>query len=249
MKKLILIILAVTCINCFADDESAPIVRLGSADQPMINGVAYDVHKQYLEPNQGYVIADDSNNTKPSESPQQITSKQAITKVKSNFQSDTWATDERVEKALKTAANDGKLNYVLGQAQQKNLPATVAVVPIVESKYNPNAVSPKGAGGAWQIMPKTAAGYGVESKQRFDFQNSTDLALTILSDLHEQFGNWELAFAAYNCGSQCVINALKKNPNAKSVAELSVPTETKNYVNQIMQINTVLTRLSLNEKK
>lgn len=253
MKKLIITcLLFLPIMSCYADDDTdtTQIIRVGTADQPMINGVPYDVHKPFIEPNPGYVVQtnnEDKSNASQSSS-QQISGKQNISKVANNFQTDTWATDEKVEKALKKAASDGKLDYVLGQAKEKKLPATVAVVPIVESKYNTNAVSPKGAGGAWQIMPSTAAGYGVESKQRFDFESSTKLALTILSDLHEQFGNWQLAFAAYNCGSQCVINALKKNPTATSIDDLSVPSETKNYVHQIMQINSVLTRLSVNEK-
>lgn len=244
MKKLLLITLALCSIASFAE-ESQPDV-LGTPDRPLINGVPYEVHKVYLEPNQGY---SDAPEDKPAASTPKISTKQAINKVSSNFKSDSWATDEKVEKALKQAASAGKLDYVLGRAKEKNLPATVAVVPIVESNYNSKAVSAKGAAGAWQIMPKTASGYGIESKQRFDFQNSTDLALQILGDLHEQFGNWQLAFAAYNCGSQCVINALKKNPDAKSIDELSLPNETRDYVHKIMQINQVLSRLDVNDQQ
>ena len=241
MKKLIFICLFLTGF-CFADDASSDM--LGTPEHPLINGQPYEVHKVYLEPNQGYLVDDKSDASAP-----KITPRQTINKVSNNFQSDSWATDEKVEKALKQAASAGKLDYVLGKTKEKNLPAAVAVVPIVESNYNPKAVSPKGAGGAWQIMPKTASGYGVESKQRFDFQNSTDLALQILDDLHEQFNNWQLAFAAYNCGSECVINALRKNPEAKSIDDLSVPAETKDYVHKIMQINHVLSKLDVNEQQ
>jgi Transglycosylase SLT domain len=250
LKKLLLI-LALSCSYAFADDpESAPANQyemLGTASKPLINGVPYDGSTPFLEPNQGSVVAK-SANTSASDDVVKITNK-SVNPVKSNFKSDTWATDERVEKALHQAAGDGKLSYVLGQAKQRNLPASVAIVPIVESNYNANAVSPKGAGGAWQIMPKTAQGYGMESKDRFDFNNSTKLALEILTDLHEQFGNWALAFAAYNCGSQCVINALKKNPTATDINDLSLPSETKNYVNQIMHLNTVIAGLKINDNK
>ena len=72
----------------------------------------------------------------------------------------------------------------------------MALVPIVESNYNRNAVSPKGAGGAWQLMPKTAGDYGLSSNQRFDFTSSTGVAIQLLNDLYQQFGNWALVFAA-----------------------------------------------------
>lgn len=222
---------------------------LGTPSRPLINGVAYDGGKPFLEQNQGSIVAKPANDN--TNDTVQITDKTIVVKslnpVKNNFKTDTWATDEKVEKALHQAAGDGKLSYVLGQAKQKNLPASVALVPIVESNYNSKAVSPKGAGGAWQIMPNTAKGYGMESKDRFDFNNSTKLALQILTDLHQQFGNWALTFAAYNCGSQCVINALKKNPSAKDIDDLSIPNETKSYVHQIMNLNNIISGLKIND--
>ena len=84
-------------------------------------------------------------------------------------------------------------------------------------------------------MEGTASDYGLSSKDRFDFNRSTDVAVQLLHDLHEQFGNWPLTFAAYNCGAQCVINALKRNPDAKDIDELSLPNETKQYVHKIVQ--------------
>lgn len=241
MKKSFLkVLLLLSVTQVFADN------LYGTAENPQINGNSYDVHQVYIEPNNGFQPKVENLEKQDSSAPSQqiiIKTRNPAPKVSTNFKSDNWATDARVEKMLKTAASDGKLDYVLKQAKKSNLPASVAVVPIVESKYNPNAVSPKGAGGAWQLMPGTANDYGLNSSDRFDFNTSTQAAIQLLNNLHQEFGNWALAFAAYNCGSQCVKNALKKNPNATDIDELSLPKETKDYVHKIVQLNQVIAGL------
>lgn len=156
---------------------------------------------------------------------------------------DDWANSQRVKTLLHSAAKDGKLAYVLSKAEEKSLPASVAIVPMVESNYQANVTSSKGAAGIWQLMPSTARDYGVTAKDRYDFKASTLAALNLLDDLHSQLGNWELAFAAYNAGTERVMTALQKNPTAKSVQELDLPKETKDYVLRIMAINNVLAAL------
>ena len=150
---------------------------------------------------------------------------------------DKWATRERVRRFLTSASHEGKLSYVLKKTAEMKLPASVAVVPMVESNYETRAVSPKGAVGAWQLMPETAVDFGMKEKERFQFVKSTDTALRLLARLHHQFGNWALAFAAYNAGSSRVLAALHKNPKATSVDELDLPSETKTYVHRLMGIN------------
>jgi hypothetical protein len=144
--------------------------------------------------------------------------------------SDNWATSNDVKRLLLEAAQAGKLNYVLQKSQELHLPASVAVVPMVESRYQTEAVSNKGAAGAWQLMPSLAKDYGISNADRFQFVTATDTALQYLKNLHQQFGNWELAFAAYNAGAARVENALIKNPEANSINDLDLPIETKNYV-------------------
>lgn len=150
---------------------------------------------------------------------------------------DDWANNRDVKRLLIEAAQDGKLNYVLRKSQQMHLPASVAVVPMVESHYQTNAVSNKGAAGAWQLMPTLAKDYGISNQDRFQFSTATDIALQHLKNLHQQFGNWDLAFAAYNAGAMRVQTALNKNPDAKNMNDLDLPEETKNYVYRMKQIN------------
>jgi hypothetical protein len=160
----------------------------------------------------------------------------------SNFQ-DNWATSNKVKVLLKKAAADGKLDYVLKKTDEKGLPASVATVPMIESAYQENANSPKGAVGVWQLMPFTANDYGIDKNERYDLKPSTEAALNLLNDLHHEFKNWELTFAAYNAGAERVRKSLQQNPKAKSVQELNLPKETKDYVAHIMALNKTLESL------
>ncbi len=137
------------------------------------------------------------------------------------------------------AAKNGKLAYVLKQSQHQGLPVEVALVPMVESHYDENALSPKGALGAWQLMPKTAEALGLAPQNRTDFEAETDAALQYLQQLHQQFGNWPLAYAAYNAGPGRIKRALLQNPTAPSLETLDIPPETKRYVKALEDLNRV----------
>jgi hypothetical protein len=157
---------------------------------------------------------------------------------------DLWATRTTAKRLLRAALQDGKLASVLSASKRMHLPASVALVPMVESNYQTKVVSPKGAVGAWQLMPGTASDYGLKPEERVQFARSTDAALHLLSDLHHQFNNWELAFAAYNAGSKRVSDAIKKNPSARRVDELDLPLETKTYVQRLRAINHTIEEIS-----
>ena len=243
-KSKLIILLSLVIGYCFADNGAL----YGTPDNPQINGSSYDIHRVYIEPNSGFQpkeqLASNNDSSEPKAQTRVVVkSKQTVKQPPINFKSDSWASDSKVEKVLKQAASEGKLSYVLEEAKKAKVPATVAIVPIVESNYNKNAVSPKGAGGAWQLMPATASDYGLANSDRFDFNMSTQAAIQLLNNLHNEFGNWALAFAAYNCGETCVKNALKKNPNATDIDDLSLPRETKDYVHKIVKLNQIIAGL------
>lgn len=137
---------------------------------------------------------------------------------------------------------------IVDEINERNLPMELALIPIIESSFNPKATSPAQAAGLWQIVPITARSYGLKQTQwvdeRRDVISSTNAALDLLENLNIMFGHdWELTLAAYNCGEGCVLNAIKKNEAAGLPTDfwsLSLPKETKQYVPKILALSKVL---------
>ncbi len=116
--------------------------------------------------------------------------------------------------------------------QKHGLPEELALLPVIESAFNPFAVSRTGAAGLWQLIPSTARRYGLrvdqEVDERFDVIKSTESAAMYLKDLYDMFKNWELALAAYNCGENCV--ARRTGGINFWETQNFLPLETRNYV-------------------
>ena len=136
------------------------------------------------------------------------------------------------------------LFHVTEQLESANLPLELALLPIVESNYDPLAYSPSHAVGLWQFIPSTATSLGLERSRwyegRRDVVQSTAAAATYLSYLNKQFnGNWLHALAAYNSGEGAVRKAIRKNRRLGKSTDfwsLRLPRETKNYVPQLMAL-------------
>ena len=106
---------------------------------------------------------------------------------------------------------------------QRELPLELAFLPVVESRFEPQALSPAGAAGVWQLMPRTARRFGLVvtgyEDERFDVRKATAAAASYLTSLHGRFRDWPLAVAAYNCGEGALIRALERT-GATTLAEL-----------------------------
>ena len=123
--------------------------------------------------------------------------------------------------------------------RQEGVPTELSAIVLVESGGIPTALSPKGARGVWQFMPGTARRYGLAVSaardDRLDIGRSTRAAARYLRDLYQQFGNWQLAFAAYNAGEQRVSRAIVRTGNREFLAILgALPSETRGYVPAVM---------------
>jgi hypothetical protein len=124
------------------------------------------------------------------------------------------------------------IRYILAELQARQLPASLALLPMLESSLQPDAVSPASAAGLWQLMPATARRYGLtvdqHNDERFNLHRSTYAAIRYLAFLYQKFDrNLTLTLAAYNAGEGRVQNSLKED---KYITELSLPEETVRYV-------------------
>ncbi|MBP1690573.1 MAG: lytic murein transglycosylase, partial [Deltaproteobacteria bacterium] len=125
---------------------------------------------------------------------------------------------------------------------REGLPAELAYLPLIESGYRPQAVSPAGAAGPWQFIPATGRRYGLRIDalvdERRDPIKSTHAASLYLKDLHEMFGDWELSLAAYNSGEYRVARILADNKDVDDFWDMRdrgyLPSETSAYVPKVL---------------
>ncbi|HSC77145.1 MAG TPA: lytic transglycosylase domain-containing protein [Candidatus Acidoferrales bacterium] len=127
--------------------------------------------------------------------------------------------------------------------QAEGVPVELLAVGWVESRFNPRALSPKGARGIWQFMPETARRYGLQVSDarddRIDFGLSTRAAARHLADLYRQFGDWRLALAAYNAGADRVDLAIARARTRDfRLIRPWLPAETQDYVPSVLRFST-----------
>ncbi len=136
------------------------------------------------------------------------------------------------------------LYHILEGLSKNRLPLELALLPIVESAYQPTAQSPKNAAGLWQFIPSTGKDFNLEQSsvydERLDIPESTQAAIRFLSRLKDHFkGDWLLALAAYNSGQLTVDNAISRNLAEGLPADfwsLRLPEETQNYVPRLLAL-------------
>ena len=144
---------------------------------------------------------------------------------------------------------DPFLHYILEEAEKRNLPTELVLLPIVESAYQPFAYSHGRAAGIWQFIPSTGKLYGLKQNWwydgRRDIHASTQSALKYLENLNKMFkGDWMLALAAYNSGSGTVQRAIKRNKRLKRPTDfwhLKLPKETRAYVPKLLALKEIIT--------
>ena len=140
------------------------------------------------------------------------------------------------------------LFHILNRLEQAGLPAELALLPVVESAFDPFATSPAGAAGIWQFMPDTAADAGLDQDWWYDGRRdiiaSTEAALDYLEELHNRFeGDWLLALAAYNAGHARVRRAIRRNRDAGKPVDfwhLLLPAETRSYVPRLIALRMII---------
>ncbi|KAF7276622.1 hypothetical protein GWI33_010020, partial [Rhynchophorus ferrugineus] len=137
--------------------------------------------------------------------------------------------------------------YTVKEAERRGLPTELALLPIIESSYDPAATSSAAAAGLWQFIPSTGKIYGLRQSDLYDGRRdvveSTRAAYEYLSSLYNQFGSWELALASYNAGPGRIQQAINRNKAAGLPTDywsLRLPTETMNYVPRFIAVAQII---------
>ncbi len=144
------------------------------------------------------------------------------------------------------------LYYIVEELEKRNMPTELALLPFVESAYNPTAYSSARASGIWQFIPSTGRYFALKQNSfhddRNDVQASTRAALDYLQKLHNMFGDWHLALAAYNWGEGSVQRAMRRNEAeglSTAYTDLTMPAETRLYVPKLQAIKNIITQPGL----
>lgn len=139
------------------------------------------------------------------------------------------------------------LHFVVEELESRNMPLEIALLPMIESAYNPVAYSRAHASGIWQFIPDTGRRYGLEQNWwydgRRDVTEATRAALDYLQKLHADFGDWQLALAAYNWGEGAVSRAIDKNQRKRKPTDyrsLKMPKETANYLPKLQAVKNII---------
>src|SRR4051812_45830473 len=137
------------------------------------------------------------------------------------------------------------LYHVVEELEKRNMPTELALLPFIESAFNPQAYSTAKAAGMWQFIPSTGRDFKLKQNtfkdERRDVIASTDAALTYLQRLYGMFGDWQLALAAYNWGEGSVQRAINRNRAAGKPIDFNtlsaqMPLETRNYVPKLQAV-------------
>jgi membrane-bound lytic murein transglycosylase D len=139
------------------------------------------------------------------------------------------------------------LFHIVEELERRNMPTELALLPFIESAFNPQAVSSASAAGMWQFMPATGKDYALKQNvfrdDRRDVLASTRAALDYLQRLYGMFGDWHLALAAYNWGEGNVSRAIARNQRAgrgTAYTDLVMPNETRNYVPKLQAVKNIV---------
>jgi len=139
------------------------------------------------------------------------------------------------------------LYHIVEEIEKRGLPTELALLPMVESSFNPMAYSRAHASGLWQFIPGTGKRYELTQNWWYDGRRdivaSTAAALDYLNDVYQMHGDWHLALASYNWGENAVARALEKNRSAKlplDYSSLTMPLETRQYVPKLQALKNII---------
>jgi membrane-bound lytic murein transglycosylase D len=144
------------------------------------------------------------------------------------------------------------LYHIVEEIEKRGLPTELALLPMVESSFNPMAYSRAHASGLWQFIPGTGKRYDLAQNMWYDGRRdivaSTSAALDYLKDVYDMHGDWHLALASYNWGENAVARALEKNRREGKpldYSNINMPAETRQYVPKLQALKNIIADPSL----
>ncbi len=150
------------------------------------------------------------------------------------------------------ANSERYLFYIVEEVERRGMPMEIALIPVIESTYNPLIKSNSQTAGLWQFQPETGRIFGLVQNvwhdDRRDIVASTQAALDYLQYLYQKFDNWKLAIAAYNLGEGAVSKALSRNIHkgrSENFYDLNLPIDAKHYVYKLLAVKDII----VNSKK
>ena len=160
---------------------------------------------------------------------------------------ETWYANRPEYIGRMTERSRKYLYHIVEELERRHMPTELALLPFIESAFNPQANSSVKAAGMWQFMPATGKYFSLKQNafndDRRDVQASTRAALDYLQKLYGMFGDWHLALAAYNWGEGSVMRAMNRNQKAglgTTYTDLSMPNETRNYVPKLQAVKNIV---------
>jgi len=181
---------------------------------------------------------------------QRIKTHYAIENVQSPLTShhENWYASRPDYVARMISRSEKYLFHIVEELERRKMPSEIALLPMIESAYNPQAYSRSHAAGIWQFIPSTGNYFGLKQNWWIDNRRNitvaTNAALDYLQKLHSMFGSWDLALAAYNAGEGTVSRAIAYNQSKglpTTYTDLTLSNETKNYVPKLQAVKNIIT--------
>ncbi len=206
----------------------------------------------------GPVFADSGNETDALASELPPPSIDVWDRIRAGFQIpnlDSSLVDSHISSISRAASSFAKtseraglyLYYIVGEVEARGMPMEIALLPFVESAFQPTALSGAKASGLWQFIPSTGTQYSLDQNlwkdERRDVIESTRAALDYFEKLYAMFGDWQLALASYNWGEGNVQRALERNRQQglpEDYAHIRMPRETANYVPRLEAVKKIV---------
>jgi len=162
-------------------------------------------------------------------------------------QQEEWYTSHADYVRRMTERSGRYLFYIVQEIERRGMPTEIALLPMIESAYNPTALSRSRASGMWQFIPSTGKHFGLDQNWGYDGRRDvlagTNAALDYLQKLYGMFGSWDLALAAYNAGEGTVSRAIAANVRKGRPTDyqsLHLPVETRHYVPKLQAVKNVV---------